>query len=160
MLFGGYGDKIVYGALSLDGRGLKSYGAYALVLREVAVARRSSILCDNGFDFVERHKLRPGDQIPLGYRSAWDNKHELAVAKVEQIFDSNTQDADFPRILMFQGVNRSQDDFMEVHIYGTFDHDAIESVAGPSNLGSDADKAVVAVLKELITRSNKGWIEA
>jgi len=47
-----------------------------------------------------------------------------------------------------------------VHIFGTFDQDAVESIAGPSVPGSPADNAVVMVLKELLQRSSKAWIEA
>src|SRR5262249_43481175 len=40
-LFGAYSEHIVFAALSLDGMGLRSYGAYSVVLRDIAVSKRS-----------------------------------------------------------------------------------------------------------------------
>jgi hypothetical protein len=47
ILFGSYGEKIRYAALSLDGAGVQSYGKYSLKLREVTVSQRATLLEDN-----------------------------------------------------------------------------------------------------------------
>ncbi len=41
MLFGRYAEQIRFAALSLDGTGLTSYGAYTLKLKEIAVRQIS-----------------------------------------------------------------------------------------------------------------------
>lgn len=79
-LFGTYGEEIRYAALSLDGSGLISYGPYAVKLREIAIKGRTTVLEENSYDFVRRHQLLPGVEIPPGYRAVWDDKHKLAVA--------------------------------------------------------------------------------
>jgi len=68
LLFGGYAEHIRFAALSLNGVGLKSYGkdglAYGLGLRDVAIAKRASLLDENEFDFAKRHSLEAKSDIP------------------------------------------------------------------------------------------------
>lgn len=82
MLFGGYAEEIRYAALSLDGAGLKSYGQYAMRLGQFAVANRATLLEDNSYHFIPKHKVEPGKDIPPGHISTWGDRHKLAVAKL------------------------------------------------------------------------------
>jgi hypothetical protein len=159
MIFGEYADKIVFGALSIDGKGLASYGAYTILLREGVIVNRANVLEENSFLFIQRHELRPGDPIPFGYRASWRNKHLLAVAKLADAISSSTDRGEFAGLLLRSAIERAKDDFIEIHIYGTFDQHAIESVAGPANPATDLDKAIVAVLKEFLALLKKKWIE-
>lgn len=119
LLFGAYADKLRNAALSIDGKGLTSYGAYSVVLREVAVAKRASLLEENSYSFVARHNLKPSEPIPIGYRCAWANRHELAIAKLGDIIEASTPPADYPRVLLSDKGKRADDDFIEVYIYGS-----------------------------------------
>jgi hypothetical protein len=159
MLFGEYAERIIFGALSVDGKGLASYGAYTVLLREETIAKRATVLDENAFRFVQRHGLQPGNRIPLGYRATWENKRELAVAKLADAVSSTTKETEFAGILLSSVGDRAKDDFMEVHIYGTFDQHAIESVAGSSSPSDSVDKAVETVVKEHLAARKKQWIE-
>lgn len=55
--------------------------------------------------------------------------------------------------------NRATDQFIEVHIYGTFNLNAVSSVSGTLVPKRPDDRAVVAVVKELLDRQGKRWIE-
>ncbi len=55
-LFAGYAKDISYAALSLDGSGVKSYGAFTIVLREIAIKKRATLLENNSFHFMKKHK--------------------------------------------------------------------------------------------------------
>ena len=132
MLFGTYGEDIRFAALSINGLGLRSYGAYGLVLRDVAVAKRASLLEENAYNFVKRHHLDPSSPIPEGYRSSWDNRHELAIAKLADVIGPDTAAAAYAGILLANGIDRAADDFIEVHIFGPFNINAVESVSGNS----------------------------
>jgi hypothetical protein len=160
LLFGEYAEQIRFGALSIDGNGVRSYGEYSLVLREVAVAKRASLLEENSYSFVVRHDLRPSDPLPAGYRCPWPNRRELAVAKLADLIQSDTPKSDYPRILLSNGATRANDQFVEVHIYGQFNQHSIESVSGSSNPKRPEERAVLASVKELLSKSNKRWIEA
>jgi hypothetical protein len=159
MLFGSYAEEIRYAALSLDGAGLTSWGPYALQLKEIAVADRASLLEDNSYNFVAKHKLRPGGQIPAGYVTGWQNRHKLAVAKLGGQVSAGTTEAAHPRILLVSTGNRHTDDFIEVHIYGGFDNKAIESVKGRSAVKGKYEQAVICIVKDLLTNAGKAWIE-
>jgi hypothetical protein len=49
LVFGSWGTEIAYAALSLDGRGLGSYGSISIELREVAISDRASVLEEIAF---------------------------------------------------------------------------------------------------------------
>jgi hypothetical protein len=131
ILFRSYARFIRFGALSLSDRGLTSYGPYTLGLKTITVAHRSSVLEENAFVFVERHKLGAKTPIPSGYRSDWEHRSMLAVAKLEPYLDVGIQIAGFAKLLLQSEGDYATDKFMEVHIFGPFDFGAIESVSGP-----------------------------
>jgi hypothetical protein len=158
MLFGSYGDRIRYAALSLDGRG-PSYGDYSFRLEEIAVKNRASLLEENSYDFVERHNVKKG-RIPPGYRSVWQERHKLAVAKLAAQVSSTTIKEDYPQLLLPAAIDRSSDEFVEVHIFGPIDISAIESVWGKSKPRTKPDQALVANIKAWVRRAGKTWVEA
>lgn len=160
MLFGSYGEHIRYAALSLDGAGVRSYGNYAARLREVAVNKRASLLEDNSYVFVEKHEMTAGKQIPAGYRSTWEEREKLAVAKLAHRLTSASPETEYPGILLFSEGDHKTDDFIEVHIYGPLNAQSIESVMGSSKSGDNLEIAMVESVKEHLANAGKQWIEA
>lgn len=158
-LFGGYAGEIRYGALSLDGSGLKSYGAYTLKLREVAIADRTTLLEVNSFDFVERHGIRPRVGLPSGYRATWEDRHRLVVAKLADRISAGASEAEFSTMLLRGEGDRATDDFIEAHIFGAFDINAVESVSGNSSTGPEDAQALASIVKAHLQRLGKTWIE-
>lgn len=159
MLFGVYAEKLRFAALSMDGRGLVSYGAYTIILKDVSVSKRSSLLEENSFAFVEHHRLKPGDPLPLGFRAVWSNKEKLAVAKLADFVTSDNKLDQFPSLLLYSDGDRKNDRFIEVQIFGTFNSDAIEAVHGRSVGKNTAEIVVAAVAKEHLVNSGKSWVE-
>jgi hypothetical protein len=159
MIFGSYARNIRYGALSMDGSGVSSYGALALRLREIAVSKRATTLEDNSYRFTEKHNVGPGKPFPLGYTATWDERHKLAVAKLAGRISSKTSEAEYPKILMYSQGERETDDFIEVHIYGPFDANAIESVQGKSSAKGKTETALIEDIKDFLGNSGKRWIE-
>jgi hypothetical protein len=157
--FGGYAEQIIFAALSLDGKGLTSYGAYAIVLRDIAVLKRSSVLETNSYNFLNEHNLKPTEPIPAGYRSDWARRALLAVAKLGDLITPVTIEAQFPKLLLSQGASREDDEYMEVHLFGVFGQNAIEAVRGSSSPKRPDEKAIVAVVKEYLATLGKRWIE-
>jgi len=158
--FGSYADEIRYAALSLDGKGLSSYGLFTLVLKDVAVKARATLLEENSFKFYDKHKDRIPDNFPQGYRAVWGERYKLAVAKLADRVTTKTVKHDFPGILLSCTGNRATDDFIEVHIYGAFDNAAVESVVGNSNASSKADKAQLVAIKEKLINKGVLWVES
>jgi hypothetical protein len=159
-LFGSYAPDIVDAALSLDGSGLQSYGPYTIKLREIAIRNRATVLENNSYDFVRKHNLiAPGNKPPPGYIATWDNRHKLAVAKLREYITAGTTEADFPDLLLSSTGDRATDEFIEVHIYGTFDFNAIESIKGSSTVRSGDDRDLLRMVKRHLKNSGKAWIE-
>lgn len=156
-IFGSYSDKIIHAALSLDGRG-PSYGTYSLRLEDIAIKDRASLLEENSYDFVERRNLKKG-RIPPGYRSVWQERHKLAVAKLAANVSGTTIEKEYPYLLLPASSGRSTDEYIEVHIFGTFDNSAIESVRGKSTLRTKAERALVETAKAYVRKAGKAWVE-
>lgn len=150
--FGSYAAKIRYAALSINGKGPASYGSYTMVLKEVAVRDRATLLEENSYVFFEKHRKRIPDDFPPGYRSVWKERHKLAVAKLADRVSGSVTEHDYPEILLSSSGDRKTDDFMEVHIYDLFDNNAVESVVIDKNAVKKARKTDLARLKEVLVK--------
>lgn len=129
LLFGSYAEKIVYGALSLTGKGLPTYGEVHCRLRSIAIERRTSFLETNSYGFVTEHSIAPGGELPFGYTSCWVHRHFLVMAKHANCLDTGQVESDWQNFLIHSdGQNRENDDFIEAHIFEFFDRNAVESI--------------------------------
>jgi hypothetical protein len=159
VMFGSYSNEIRMAALSLTDTGLGSYGPYSLKLREVAVAKRASLLEENSFSFISHHKLSIRIPIPLGFRCTWVERAKLAVAKLGDFIAVGMNEPDFQSLLLDDTGNRATDNFIEVHIFGTFDREAIDTVSGPKPKKRSRDVPIWEVVKESLKALKKGYHE-
>lgn len=128
-LFRSYRDEILFAALALGDDGLTSYDGGEVIahLREVAVAKRATLLEENSFPFSEKHDiLQPP---PAGFRSVWGDRHKLASAKLDGRIGKHTDPAEFEEILLFSEGKRETDEFIEVYVYGSFTVSSLDSVS-------------------------------
>ena len=84
------------------------------------------------FYFVDRHKVLANQTAPAGYRASWQNRGRLAKAKLHAKIRQDTPASEFGSILMSKDDQGGHDDYIEVHIYGGFNRNAIERVLGPA----------------------------
>ena len=162
IFFGAYSKHIRHAALSLDGRGLKSYGAYAMSLKDIAIRERASLLESNSYKFIIDHDIKKHEDIPPGYRAAWQNKSKLAVSKLYKELNSVNSDDEYAKILLRYGEtakDRATDDYVEVHIYGHFNNEAVESVSGKSTAGKKDEQGMLKTVKEFLDKAGIDWIE-
>jgi hypothetical protein len=129
-----------------------------MTLRDIAIANRATVLEENSFAFVQKH-CRISEQVPLGYRTIWPKRHKLAVTKLGNRVTAATQPADFVGIFLSTAAERQADEFIEVHIYGPFDGNAVESVAGNPDSGDEEERVVAAIVREIVTLSGRKWID-
>ena len=128
-LFGSYAKYIKYGALSLTEEGLPTYGDIHCRLRSVTIEKRTSFLETNSYRFVREHRIVAGDNLPIGYMACWKYRHYLVLAKLADRIAAGQSESDWQAILIHSdGQNRENDDFIEAHIYESFDINAIESM--------------------------------
>ena len=146
VLFGAYAPEIRYAALALDQRGLISYGNCSMTLADMTMRYKATLLEENSYFFVQKHRIVAGDALPQGYRATWENRHLLAVAKLA---DKITQKAqNWANVLLHSNGDRQHDEFIEVHIYGAFDKQAIEAVAIPSLSKKNKDHLAVLQIQD------------
>lgn len=128
-LFPYYKNHIRFAALSLNGRGLNHYGDCFFVLKEDMIAHRATVFEENSVVFMQRTQLPVTAKLPPGYRAIWQDRGHLAVAKLAAAIHPGMTVADFPALLLSDGANPEDDQFIEVHIYGTL---SIRSIAAVS----------------------------
>jgi hypothetical protein len=130
-LFPNFHQDILFASLSLDCRGLSGYGEYVMVLKEPLIAKRASVFEANAYALVEKLGWLLTKPIPPGYRASWNERDQLAKAKLYAELTANTQDADFPSILVNDCGGTGNSDFIEVHIYGPLNKYSVEKIVGP-----------------------------
>jgi hypothetical protein len=123
-------ENISFGSLTLDGRGILSYGELFVTLKEQMIAHRATVFEENPFIFCNRHKVIAGTDPPKGYRAIWAERDQLAKAKLYAKLSRDTEAADFPTILSDSSAGEGDGDFIEVHIHGPIHRRAIERVIG------------------------------
>jgi hypothetical protein len=129
-LFGSFGKDIVYAALSADGYGLESYGEMHVTLSEATIEQRSSLMEVNSFFFFQEHALAIAQgNPPLGYRSNWGDRAKLGVAKLAGKLESSMDDAKLNALILSSDGDRSHDNFIEIHIFESFDNGAIAKIS-------------------------------
>lgn len=161
IVFGSWGTEIVFAALSLDGRGLGTYGVISLELREIAISDRASVLEENSWKYVQKHRIVAGDKIvPLGFRAPWGTRREVGVAKLAEFVNATTTSAEHPRlVLSSDGRDRDKDEFIEVHIFGPFNRHAIQRIIVLEPPKDSGDRQRLKHAKKTATTLGIGWSE-
>lgn len=148
----------MYGALSLTEEGLPTYGDVYCRLRSVTINRRTSFLETNSYRFVKDHNITLSTmKLPVGYAACWRQRRTLVLTKLSDNLSIGQTESDWQAILIrTDGQNRSNDDFVEAHIYEGFDSNAIESlVAFTKKAQSRAEKLDADLAVELFREKNK-----
>jgi len=149
-LYGTHGRDMIFAAITLTEEGLSSYEDCGIILNEASIKARATTLEENSFKFVETHKVNfVNVDIPLGYRSRWDNKLQLAVAKVHKNFTAASTESDFSSFILKNSGDRDLDDFIEVFIFNELTFLAINKVFIPTPKNRK-DKESVEEIEERI----------
>ena len=125
-LFPYYKQHIRFAALSLDGQGLSHYGDCFFMLKDNMIAHRATVFEENSVVYMQRLKSTITDPLPVGFRAIWQDRGRLAVVKLAGALALGTTVDDFPALLLSNGKKSEDDQFVEVHIYGSI---TIHSVA-------------------------------
>jgi hypothetical protein len=149
-LYAGYGEEMTFAALSVDGLGLSSYGLIHMELSDEAIARRATVFEENSFTFTEKLKLPTGSLVPAGYLSLWHDRYMIGVIKLAAKVTNATSRSDIVSLVLWSEGDRSTDEFIEVHIYGTYSHKAVKKVRGPAGSEDPDDHNDLAKLRRLV----------
>ena len=146
-MFANFGEQIVYGALSLSERGLSTYGDIFCVLKAVAVDERTSFLSTNSYEFIDKYG---NSNHPEGYRSDWPNRAKLVGTKLEEngLIRKRQSIKDWERMMLVcDGKNRDRDEFIESHIFGSFNVFSIEKMVAATPIDKKKKNMVHAVIE-------------
>lgn len=130
-LFPHFSGNIIFALLSLTDAGMIGYGTHTMTLKDQMIGHRATVFEENPHNFVEKHGIVLNKPIPPGYRASWGKRHELSKAKLHSRIDSMTKKAQHAGILATDNGGSGNSDWIEVHIYGSINRNAIEGVSGP-----------------------------
>ena len=122
ILFGDHNKKSIrFAALSLDGEGLENYGDCSLTVKTSMISHRASVFEENAVIFMERQDVSGQKKfaVPLGFNAPWQDRIMLCLAKLSDQIQPGTSPVDFPHILLHNGPTPEEDQFIEVHIWGS-----------------------------------------
>jgi len=138
-------DKLHYAALSLNGVGVDSYGDCTVTLREEMISHRASCFEGNtALIYEEKHDFSGS------LRTSWAERAKLCAAKIGGKLDDSMSSGDFPGMLLSKGITQDDDEFVEVHIFGTMTAQTFQSVAVDSSKVPQAQKSRMQVLWKAI----------
>lgn len=121
IIFGKGMDEIRFAALTLEEFGLENYGECCLTLKEEMISHRASLFEENTIVFTMRHDLRGRAKFaaPTGFRAPWGRLVDLCLAKLGKQLQPGTPASAFSRLLLAPGASSGEDEFVEVHIWGS-----------------------------------------
>ena len=128
-LFHPFEGEIRHAALTVDGKGLFSYGDCCMVLADNMIAHRTSVFEENSVTFMIQNDITfdGSDDLPKGFRAIWAERNRLCIAKLAHKLSTSTKRSDYPSILVHQGKTRADDSFVEAHIFGPISAYTLES---------------------------------
>lgn len=141
ILFGSEND-MVYSALSIDEQGLISYGEATLILRIPSIENRTSALETNSYFFIEEASKKGwtiNNPLPPGFMSTWFTKYKLSLSKLAKKLKKGIKKDEMARLILTSYGNRSNDEFIELHIFGKIVNTTLEKIKIPSSTKASTD---------------------
>ena len=123
----GYGERVVYLALSPDGRGLSNYGPVTLLLKEASAEDRCAALRENSYLFYKNCGLGPDVEEEPGWRSDWEDRSMLGVAKLEPELAAGMDNAGLAKLVLLAGDDRQKDRYIELHMLDALAREYVDS---------------------------------
>ncbi|MCA1642908.1 MAG: hypothetical protein LC785_13385, partial [Acidobacteria bacterium] len=121
-----------------------------LVLRTEMIAHRASVFEENSVLFFSKYfkpDINEAIRLPRGYRATWEERATLCVAKLADRIDDATKPGAYSGILLRRGANPEDDDFVEVHVWGSMTIRTLERVT--------FNKPTSRTAREITNRANK-----
>ena len=128
-LFTHYKENIRFAALTMNQCGINHYGDCHMALKNDMIAHRATVFEENTIVFMDRRKEILTAELPPGYRANWNDRGKLAVAKLASKLSHSMTEADFSSLLMNDGAKPEDDQFVEVHIYGSISIHTVQEVS-------------------------------
>jgi hypothetical protein len=119
-IHGGYASQIHFAALAPVGRSVpERYGEFELVFRDDMISHRTTFFQENSARWWYRNvAAAPQSPIPKGYRSLWEDRTKLAIAKLADRLQP-PPDAAMVAELLLDPDAPDGGDYVEAHICGS-----------------------------------------
>jgi hypothetical protein len=151
-IFPYFKSDIHFAALTLDGEGLPNYGDCSIVFRDNMIDRRTSVIECNSVMLIIKiwDELKKNCGLPFGYRTVWEDRAKLCIAKLSGKINSDIDPGDYPKLLLTSDKDRTKDEFVEIHIYGKISRYTLERVIIQKS-SRPPDEDIINKLKEKLS---------
>jgi hypothetical protein len=128
--FSGYEDQMHYAMLSFKPKGPPSYGDATLVFKEEAIANRATVYEENSGVYPLKSESRVDQllKMPEGKVATWEDRGKLCVTKHAEDITADVKTDEYQELLVQVGEDGEKDTFVEVHIYGKINRDAVKKI--------------------------------
>lgn len=148
--------EILYAALSINGKGLESYGECTLILNPAMTGHRATVFPDNSALYFERNPGKPA----AGMRARWQDRHKLCIIKnVRDIRAGMDFDA-FCELLLRQSEDRLSDRLVEVHVTGPISMRAFEKIRLPNPVSLKTRAVMFLGISKDLPRPDRMYFDA
>ncbi|MBE0564685.1 MAG: hypothetical protein IH621_01905 [Krumholzibacteria bacterium] len=154
-LYGSFCDgRITYAALSTNGFGTDSYGPVHVRLNTRTIDFRATVY--EGNTFRKEHYREPRDIV--GRLASWEDRGRLAAVKAIEMI-CNDDNFDFENGLLSPGPDKMKDEYIEVHIYGSFDLNSVDGVSCTVDFAQarPIEQLMVQAIEDYVISRNIEW---
>jgi len=151
ILFGSEPD-IIYSALSIDEKGVISYGNITLILKTFSIEKRTTALECNSFNFINKivdNGWTWNTPIPPGFICNWSDVFKLVVSKLHDDIKKEIKFDELAKLILNSTGERSHDEFIELYIYGKIVASVIEKIKFSRKFTETFSPKESLMLKEL-----------
>ena len=131
VFYGFDGRNIVYAALSLDDNGVANYGDVSVVLKTKSIEKRTTFFeRDTFLVFKDLTAIgwRLDEDVPAGYCGIWQDRHKIAAIKHGAQIRDTHQITDFAAMILKNGDDRTDAEFIELHVFNTITPNNFEKI--------------------------------
>ncbi len=146
--YGFTGRNLVYAALSLNENGLRSYGDVSVVLKTAMIERRTTVFEKNSyplFDELTDAGWKAGTTMPTGHCGTWNERSIVSVVKHGREIAGKKNAPDFAGLILRSDKKKSNDEFIELHIFNKVTNVVFEKVVFHEKLRKHFDKDKIKI---------------
>jgi hypothetical protein len=152
-IFPNYYRDIQFAGLSLSQHGLTNYGSCSISLKSEMIEHRATVFDNNILTWMigRNPNLTEFLDIPPGHRATWTDRARLAVAKLATLLHCDFSEDAFGELLLRCGTDSTDDDFIEVHLWGKITTLTIESISlgiGTTRL----ERTYLSAIRDILTK--------
>lgn len=128
-------DQIVFGSLSVAGRGQPDFGNTTMILSPDACKPRTTFFWGNPWVLSKTMRILVGETFPMGLRSTWENGYKLVTCKHHAEIDCKSLSPLECNDLLNAPTASGDPEYIEAHYWNGFPASVVSKIVFASSSG-------------------------